>query len=141
MQRWLLVFGLCTGLFALDRALAQEPDLIALDAQLEALKQQPDAEVATALLGQAREALRRAATLTQAGEHDAAKRAQDIAQAALAAASHTVAHHQAKQELAAVQRRKELAVAAAAAARNALQHARQQTRAQQVPAQEANSAP
>lgn len=102
------------------------PEVAALEQDLLALTRQPDAELARTLLDTARAALTRARTLHQGGQLEATQRATQIASAALAAATYTLARHHAEAGLAAMRRRKDAATTAAAAARSALTHAQAQ---------------
>lgn len=102
------------------------PEITAIEAQLDQLAGRPGAQVAKTLVDAARRALQRARILAQQGHAEAAERAKQIAWAALSAASHSLARHQAEIERAVIERRKVLAIAAAAAARHALEHARAQ---------------
>lgn len=102
------------------------PEIALLEAQVQEVSRRPDAHVAAEWITEARNALQRARTLATSQQHDAAARAQQLALAALAAASHTIARHQADLELAAARRRKQLVQQAANAAQQALTHARAQ---------------
>lgn len=105
------------------------PEVAALEQDLLVLTRQPDAELARVWLDAAKTALARARTMHQHGRLEATQRATQIASAALAAATHTLARHHAEAELAATQRRKDAAITAAAAARRALTHAQSQHQA------------
>jgi len=109
------------------------PELAAIEAQLTELASRPDAEVAAVLIETSRRALQRARVLAAEGHTAAAERAQQVAWAAFAAASHTIARHHAEAERAATERRKAIAQTAAAAARQALDHARAQASSIEAP--------
>lgn len=102
------------------------PEITTIELQLDELTQRPDANVAKSLIDTATRALQRARVLLQQNDVASAERVKQIAWAALSAASHTIARHQAERELAALQRRKTIAEQARAAAREALEHARVQ---------------
>lgn len=102
------------------------PEIAAIEGQLDQLAGRPDAQVVETLVRDARQALQRARVLAQQGHSQASERAKQIAWAALAAASHSLARHQAEIERAVIERTKQLALTAAAAARQALDHARAQ---------------